>query len=358
MQIVLFHSKNRDRWDEFIGRHDHHFFQRFDWSEIFQKSYGFTPHYFGVADDRGELHAIIPAFLTKSAVFGRAVKSMPFHIEGGAVVDPSSPFKDEAMDCILHYLQYLQNLHDLKSIDIKYRDAQFNNASLAIGRRVYHTYYRYACDLTVGEDVLFKSFRTDLRGSIRRARKFDVEAWIGDHADDITTFYSLYLDWSKGIGLPGHSYQFFKMIWNRFYRLGMAGIAFAKLKDELVAAKLFLIEPTTGCVFQNWGAIASFDLKKYQVNSGLLWAQIKWSIGRGLTSFDFGVTSEHHVGSNYFKQAWNTERTTVAFVHFGNLEKAAIRNDHSDGKLLRQVWRRVPKSISRHIGHHILKHGN
>ncbi|MCP4602788.1 MAG: GNAT family N-acetyltransferase [Proteobacteria bacterium] len=358
MQIVLFDNRNRDQWDTFIDQHDHHFFHRFDWTEIFEKSYGFKPHYFGVADDDGAFHAVLPAFLTKSVVFGRAIKSMPFHIEGGAVLDRESPLKEEAVASILQYLQYLQDKYSLRSVDVKYRNGQFDNAVPEIGRRVYHTYYRYACDLTMGEDALFKSFRTDLRGSIRRSKKFNVEAWVGNNRDDIDQFYSLYLDWSKGIGLPGHSYRFFRLIWDCFFPKGMAGIAFAKIDGRLVASKLFLIDPTTGCVYQNWGAIASFDLKKFQVNSGLLWAEIKWAIDRGLNSFDFGVTSEHHTGSNYFKQAWNTEKTEVAFANFGDFEKTAIRNDHSDGKLLRKLWKRVPKSISHHVGHHILKQGN
>lgn len=358
MKIVVCDERNRKQWDHFIARHEHHFFQRFEWADIFQRSYGFRPYYFGVSDEQDNLHAVVPAFLTKSIVFGSALKSMPFHIEGGAVLDPTSPAEEDVKRTIVDHLYYLQKKYNLNAIDIKYRNGHFDSVVSKRQRRLYHTYYRYACDLTQGEDALFRALRKDTRNSIRRSQKFGVEAWVGDNSDDLDRFYDLYLDWSKGIGLPGHRYRFFREIWDRFYPQGLAGIAFATIQGRYVAAKLFMIDPDSKCMFQNWGAITSFDIKKYQVNSGLFWAEIKWAIQRGLQSFDFGVTSEHHAGSNHFKQGWATERTAVAFTNLGDFSKTAIRNDHSDGKLLRVVWKRVPKSVSRHIGPRILRHGN
>lgn len=358
MKIVVFDERDRDQWDDFVAKNQHHFFHRFEWADIFRSSYRFAPHYFGVSDDAGNLQAVVPAFLTKSVIFGRALKSMPFHIEGGAVLDRASPALEDVKRLIVDHLFRLQKEHRLKSIDIKYRNGDLDSVVDEGERRLYHTYYRYACDLTQGEESLFKAFRKDTRNSIRRSQKFGVKAWVGDSADDIDRFYDLYLDWSKGIGLPGHSYRFFREIWDRFYPKGMAGIASATIDGRYVASKLFMIDAETGCVYQNWGAIASFDIKKFQVNSGILWAEMQWAIERGLRRFDLGVTSEHHTGSNFFKQGWATERTAVAFTNLGDLSRSTNRNDHSDGKLLRTVWKHVPKPVSRQVGPRILRHGN
>lgn len=358
MKIVVFDERNRGQWVDFVAGHEHHFFQRYEWAEILKSSYGFRPHYFGVSDGQRNLHAVVPAFLTKSIIFGSALKSMPFHIEGGAVLDRTSPAAEETKRVIVDHLYYLQKEYKLNAIDIKYRDGSLNSAVAKHQHRLYHTYFRYACDLTRGEEALFRALRKDTRNSIRRSQKFGVKAWVGDSADDIDRFYDLYLDWSKGIGLPGHSYRFFREIWDRFYPRGMAGIAFATIRGRYVASKLFMIDPDSKCVFQNWGAMTSFDLKKYQVNSGIFWAEMQWAIQQGLHRFDLGVTSEHHTGSNYYKQGWATDKTAIAFTNLGDLSKAPCRNDHSDGKILRTVWKRVPKPVSRHVGPRILRHGN
>jgi predicted N-acyltransferase len=358
MRIVVFDEGGRDQWADFVAGREHHFFQRFEWAEIFATSYRFLPYYFGVSDGQGELRAVVPAFLTKSAVFGRALKSMPFHIEGGAVLDKTSPAVVHVKRVIVEHLLQLQREHRLNTIDIKYRNGDLDNVVGEDQHRLYHTYYRYSCDLTQGEDALFKALRKDTRNAIRRSQKFGVKAWVGDSPDDIDRFYDLYLDWSKGIGLPGHPYRFFREIWDRFYPRGMAGIAFAAIDGRCVASKLFMVDQESGCVYQNWGAITSFDIKRFQANAGILWAEMQWAMERGLRRFDLGVTSEHHTGSNYFKQGWATEKTAVAFTNFGDLSKTARRNDHSDGKLLRAIWKHVPKAVSRHVGPRILRHGN
>jgi len=358
LKLVHFDRDGRDEWNSFIREHDHHVFHYYEWAKIFSEAYGFEPLYCGVRNGAGRLVAVLPLFLTDSIVFGRSLKSMPYHIEGGAVVSASVPEIREVHSLLHKHILGLQTEHRARNVDVKTRDQRFLDAIPANQCRIYHVYYRYVCDISVGEEALFKRFRSDLRGSIRRSARFGVDAEVGDRNDDIERFYDLYLLWAKAIGLPGHSRRFFRLLWETFYPRGMARIVFAKYGKELIAAKLFLIDPSNASVLQNWGAISDFGLKRVQVNSALHWAEIRWAIANGYRSFDFGVTSEHHTGSNYFKTGWNTEKIKVAFANLGDFSATKRRDDHNAGRLFRVFWKRVPTSISERVGPWILTQGN
>jgi lipid II:glycine glycyltransferase (peptidoglycan interpeptide bridge formation enzyme) len=357
MDIVQFDISRKDEWNAFVRTNDHHVFQYYEWADVFSRAYGFEPLYLGVTNDDKELVAVLPLFVTNSLLFGRSLKSMPYHVEGGPVISSRVSDVDLIHRRIHQQIGALQTKYRVRNVDIKTRDEQFLRAS-PTAVRTYQVYHRYLCDLTLGEDGLFKRFRSDVRNNIRRAQRFGIEAEVGDQPDDIDRFYELYLLWAKGIGLPGHSRRFFRLLWNHFYPQGMARIVFARLHGRLAAAKLFLIDPADGSVLQNWGAIASFALKQTQVNTALLWEEIRWAIANGYRSFDFGVTSERHIGSNYFKAAWNTTKVKVAFANVGDFSRTKVRDDHEAGQLFRVVWKRVPTVVSQHIGPFILRQGN
>lgn len=358
MNIVHFDQSNKDEWDSFIRGQDHHIFHYFAWSEIFSSAYRFKPLYFGVKDDSGNLVAAFPLFLTNSVLFGRSMKSMPYHVEGGPVISNSVKDLSHLYRVIYDHLLKLQTEYRVRNIDIKTRDEAFLQAVPHGERRIYHTYYRYLCDLSAGEEPLLKALRPDVRSNIRRAARFGVQAEVTDKSADIELFYDLYVMWAKCIGLPGHSRKFFRLIWNHFYPLGMTKIVFAHYQNNLAAAKLFLLDPANGVALQNWGAISNFDLKKFQINTALHWTEICWSIKNGYRLFDFGVTSEHHKGSNYFKEGWNTNQVTVAFTNLGDFSRTNIRDDHNAGGAFRAIWKRVPTTISERVGPWILRQGN
>ena len=348
-------------WNGFITSSDHHFFHYFEWSSIFEEAYGFRPLYIIVRDDSDKIIAGYPLFYTKSFLFGSSLKSMPYHIEGGAVFRPDVANKIPIYEMIISKLLALQSELKIRNVDIKFADKADKRVFTAIPEdqiRIYKTYYRYIVNISIGEDKLFESFRQDVRNSVRRAKKFGVRAEVKDSPDSINIFYKIYILWSKGIGLPGHSELFFRLIWDVFAPKGMAKIVFAYINNEPVAAKLFLLDPSNRYVLQNWGTITDFRLKKYQVNTALHWAEIKWCIANKYKTFDFGVTSEFNKGAQYFKKGWATKEELINFCNIGDFSNTKKRDDHNAGGLFRLFWKKMPLSVIKNLGPLILKQGN
>ena len=344
-------------WNRFVAGADHHFFHYFEWSRILREAYGFEPYYLAARD--GEcLLAVCPLFLTRSMLFGRCLKSHPFHVEGGVAFAPEVTDKEGIYRTVLDKIFELQSSLNATTVDLKFRDPSLFNSLPENQVRIYQHYYRYVVDVTPGEEPLFASFRQDVRNSTRRARKFGVDAVVGTERGDIEIFKELYVSWSRNIGLPGHPGKFFDLLWDEFFPRGMARIVLAKLNGQHVGAKLFLVDSSNGSVLQNWGVMKDFNLNRFQVNTAMHWEEIRWCANQGYREFDFGVTSQHHKGSRYFKSGWNTEEIPVYFCNIGDFSKTKHRDDHNAGQLFRKVWKRMPRAFVRQVGPHILKQGN
>lgn len=358
MKIEIAGDSCKSEWNQFLRGTPHHFFHYFEWADIFRQAYGFRPLYLAVRNQAGELLAAHPLFQTESVVFGRSLKSFPYHIEGGTAVHPQIADKTPVYRLIASQIIDLQKQVSARNIDVRFSDRSFFTAVDGGRIRVYDTYARYILDIRKGSDALLRGFRRDVRNNIRRAANFGVRVEIPDKAGDIDTFYRLYAFWSKGIGLPGHSEKFFKLIWDVFYPKGMAKIAVASMKGTPVAAKLFLIDPSDGSVLQNWGGLRDFGLKKYQLNTALYWHEIQWSVFTGHKTFDLGVTSQFDLGSHYFKAGWGCDRRDVYFCNMGDFSRTALRDDHNAGRLFRFFWKKAGLPLIRHLGPRLLRHGN
>ena len=358
MKIEVVGDNLLSNWNHFITGASHHFFHYFEWSSIFKEAYGFEPLYLMVRDVQHRILAVYPLFYTNSLLFGKSLKSFPYHVEGGAVFRADVSDKIPIYEMIISKLLALQNEFKIRNVDIKFADKRVFTTIPEDQIRIYKTYYRYIVNISIGEDKLFESFRQDVRNSVRRAKKFGVRAEVKDSPDSINLFYKIYILWSKGIGLPGHSELFFRLIWDVFAPKGMAKIVFAYINNEPVAAKLFLLDPSNRYVLQNWGTITDFRLKKYQVNTALHWEEIKWCIANKYKTFDFGVTSEFNKGAQYFKKGWATKEELINFCNIGDFSNTKKRDDHNAGGLFRLFWKKMPLSVIKNLGPLILKQGN
>src|SRR5580692_8590297 len=95
-QIVVRRVQPSDqaRWDEFVFRENRStFFHQFSWQRIFSEVFSLTPTY--LLAERGEsIVGILPLAHQKSLLFGNALISTPFCVEGGTLaIDDTA--KDE-----------------------------------------------------------------------------------------------------------------------------------------------------------------------------------------------------------------------------------------------------------------------
>src|SRR5262245_17329804 len=72
-------------WEEFVfATEGATFFHRAGWRKIFSEVFRHSPHYL-LAERRGKIVGILPLVHQRSMIFGSALISLPFCVEGGTL---------------------------------------------------------------------------------------------------------------------------------------------------------------------------------------------------------------------------------------------------------------------------------
>jgi hypothetical protein len=75
------------RWDDFVLAHPYGTpFHLIAWKKVIQKNFGYQPHYL-MAVDADRVRGILPLFLVKNLLVGKALISSPFAVYGGVLAD-------------------------------------------------------------------------------------------------------------------------------------------------------------------------------------------------------------------------------------------------------------------------------
>jgi len=313
--------------------------------DIFSSAYGYKPLYV-IAENDGEVLGICPLFEVKSLVFGRSLKSMPFHSEGGIYAD-----SEEVLKNIYSFMRDMQQEMGITSLDIK---TSFAPETLSGELNTYSKYYRYVTDMGEDSDALFRTFKEDVRTGIRKAGKNGIEVTISSDIAQLERLHRLMLRWSKSYGLPAHPLSFFKNILETFAPTDSVGISIATLDGKDIAGKLFLIDTSVGYTMQNWSAL-DYAYKRLKPNNLLLWEEMKYCMEKGIRYFDFGVTAEMHKDSRFFKSRWASEEQPVYFNALSG-KKSGERDDHDGFQLARKVWKMMPQPMLKIMNANIMRH--
>lgn len=339
----------RSYWNDAPGAH---FFQRLEWDDVFGAVYGYRPRHLIAESGKGRVCGIMPLYEVKSLLFGRSLKSMPFHTEGGMCGG------DQTVEVALFQggLDVARRL-GISRFDLKHREGAFWEERTPEGwGHAAIRYDRFALELHGRTpEELFASFKQDVRNAVRKAAKSGLHVTVSRDRRDLDHFYKLMLLFSAESGLPCHPFPFFKALFDTFIVKGEGGISLAWYEGRPIAGKMFFMDTVKGVVFQNWSA-ALGEYRKLKANSLILWEEIKFCQAEGMQSFDFGVTNSQHTNSAFFKSRWDTRSTPVYFHQFAQGKELASRDDHSDFQLAKRAWRYLPTWAIDLIGRGLMKH--
>ena len=329
-----------------------HFFQRLEWDEVFAKVYGYRPRHLIAVSGDGRVTGIMPLYEVRSLLFGRSVKSMPFHTRGGMSADDietAGTLFDAALD--------VTRAVGAGTFDLKHAHLSPWDGKAPCGwRHAVVPYHRYVLDLTGrDEDGLFSSFKQDVRNAVRKAAKNGVRVTIGTAREDLERFHGLSLMVSVESGLPCHPLAFFEALYETFVAKGEGAISLAWLGDTPIAGKLFFMDRHKRTAVQNWSAMLH-EHRALKATSLILWEEIRHCLERGMRSFDFGVTNEAHVTSAFFKSRWDTDTRPVFFHQYTRGAARTVRDDHSDFGLARRVWQRLPVPVINLLCRGLMRH--
>ena len=78
------------RWDAYVDAHpEGTFFHLLPWRDVLRQSVGFEAHY-ACAQRAGRIVGVLPLVRVKSLLFGHALVSLPFCVQGGVIADDTA----------------------------------------------------------------------------------------------------------------------------------------------------------------------------------------------------------------------------------------------------------------------------
>lgn len=339
LQVRPFQPTDRAAWDAFVEKHPHGTVLHLSaWGRCMAATFGYGDRSL-VAEDNGELRAILPLFLVESLLQGRVLVSSPFAVYGGVLA-----LDDAARDAIGARVRGLGRELRVKHIEI--RNAWEEQ------RLGFHPIDRYATFTQAVKPQDGESLQAELpkktRNMVRKALK---SAFSSRLTRDLDTFYALLSDTYHRLGTPVFSRGHFQRLLDEF---GPHADAREILVDDKVVAVSFNF--LWRGEMHTYYAASDQNSLNLAPNNFLYYDHILWAGENGCHTFDFG-RSKYDTGNMEFKRHWCTVMRPLPYeillVERKELPDFTPKNENFS--LAIRAWRKLPLPLTKVLGPMLVK---
>ena len=309
------------------------------WRLIVQESFGHQTFYLMAKDHDGEVRGVLPLVFLVSRFFGRFLVSMPFVNYGGLLVDTP-----EAQGALLQ--EAIRLAMDLKASHIELRqqasldvDWPSKQRKISMRLKLHHQFH-----------LIWKQFPSKLRSQIHRAKKEAMTVRIGGR-DILNDFYLVFSRNMRDLGTPVYGRNFFETILRVLSK--DAKICAVYWKDQPLAAGLLygfrnLLEIPWASSDQRYNRLAP--------NMLLYNSVIEHACEEGFKEFDFG-RSTRGSGTYRFKEQWGARPVPLSWHYWvsNGGQMPEINPQNPKYGMAIKIWQKLPITLTKIIGPHIVK---
>jgi FemAB-related protein (PEP-CTERM system-associated) len=339
IRLLAFDDGRAKEWDAFVLAHpEGTFFHQIGWKKIIEKTYGYRPQYFYAQRD-GQITGIAPAFLVANWITGRSLISLPFAVYGGVCASDA-----ESKEALLTRLEEVAASERVDYLELRSR----NGGPL----EHYHPIDRYATftmPLTSDAAALYGAFPKDIRYMIRKGEKAGLTVRRG--FAELDAFYSLMTLNLRRLGTPAFPRTLFANLIEEYP--GQIELMLVYSNDKpLAGGMMFLFRAGV----QPYYVGADEEAKAVGANNFLWWQMIKFAAESGFTEFDFG-RSKKSSGNYDFKKKWKPTIESLDYK-IRLVRRNTVPNfspTNSKFKLIGEVWKKMPLSVTRILGPRIVR---
>ncbi len=321
------------RWDAFVAAHPGaSFFHRAGWATVLERAFGHRAHYL-VAERDGELVGVLPLGEVKSRLFGHALISVPFCVEGGALA-LDAPAYDALVGeaCRLAHglgVDYLELRHRAR----RHPDWPCKDA----------LYVRFRRPLEPEPEDNLKMIPRKQRAMVRKG----IDAGLADGLDaGVERLFDAYSESVHALGTPVFPKRYFEVLKAVFGE--DCEVLTVTHEGRTVASVMSFYFRDEVLPYYGGGKPVARELKG---NDFMYWALMKRACARGLKWFDYG-RSKVGTGSYSFKKNWGFEPEPLHYEYFLVRAKAVpdINPLNPKYRLFVAAWRKLPLALSRVLG--------
>ncbi len=330
-----FQEADAARWDAFVeGCAEATFFHRIGWRGVIERNFGHQAHYL-LAERGGRITGVLPLVHMKSRLFGNALVSLPFCVQGGPAAEDDASRHALATAAVALWDQ-------LGAGHLEFRSTTPSQPDWA-HKRDFYAIFRKALPRTAREDNVYAFIPRKQRKVVRRG--FDAGCTV-TFDRDVDRMHRIYAESVRNLGTPVFARQYFRDLAETFGDDCDVGTA-ARGGVALSSILTFYFRGTA-LPYYGGGRVAA---RAAGANDVLYFEALRHAIERGCATFDFG-RSKAGTGAFAFKCNWGFEPTWLAY-EYKLPPGAAIpeKNPLSPKyRLMVSGWKRLPLFVANRLG--------
>lgn len=341
-QATVSNPLDFSNWDSIVASFPPYtFFHSSAWLRVLAETYGCRPISLSIGDpERPEAIAI--AMEVDSWLTGKRGVCLPF-------TDACPPLyrSEEALATIHGQLVALAQERRWKRLECRAPDGfgPWQPASTE--------FYLHVLNFESTIEAQFARFSASNRRALRKAQASDLQVNRSTDLDSLRAFYHLLCKTRQRHGVPPQPWSFFENI-HRHIISKDQGSLFLAFHDQLPIAGALYLHDREKAIYK-FGA-SDHQYQSLRPNNLVMWEAIQWLIENGCQSLDFGRTSLDNEGLRRFKQSWRTTETILPYYSLDPTTETILEQPDQSSGWHNQVFRRMPKPISRLAGQLLYKH--
>lgn len=326
-------SGDRQRWDEFVERcPEATFFHRAGWQEVIQRAFGHATHYLYV-EANGVIQGVLPLGHINSRLFGNALISVPFCMQGGIAAN-----RDEAR-VVLE--RAACELADSLGVDyLEMRDPVRCHPAWPVKDNLYVNFRKV---IDPDPEVNMKSIPRKQRAMVRKGIQAGLVAELDAHVERLFKAYS---ESVRNLGTPVLPLKYFRILKEVFR--DDCQILTVTLNQQLVASVLSFYFRDQVLPYYGGGTALARQVKG---NDFMYWELLRRACERGIRVFDYG-RSKVGTGSYSFKKNWGFEPEPLYYeFYLVNARRLPdVNPTNPKYRVFIALWKRLPLPVSRWLG--------
>lgn len=334
LTIRDFQPGDAERWDAFVDQHPHGSpFHRITWKNCIQQTFGYRPVYLA-AFDGDRIAGVLPLFLTRSLIAGKALISTPFAVYGGILASGA-----EARAALRDRAAELGRVLQVDHVELRNGWPE-----QCVGWAPLRRYVTFTQPLdTADPDALLRRQPKKTRNMIRKSLKTPFEI---RRVHDSRAFERLHSLTLRRLGTPSFPPAHFTRLLREF---GEAiHLCEVSLDGHVTAASMSFV---FGGAMHIYYAATDPAFNHLAANYRMYFENQLWAARAGCSVFDFG-RSKLNTGTFEFKRHWDTTPRELPYevllIRRKQLPNFTPVNPRFE--LAIRLWRRIPLPVTRAIG--------
>ena len=327
-------------WNSFVSkRQDSTNYHQYGWRKVVEKSFGHRTMYLTATSSQNEICGVLPLVLMKSLLFGNFLVSLPFFNYGGLLVS-----EKRVAGILLDASQKMLDGAGVDHVELRHLKL-FDDIGATRQHKV-----TMILDLEENEEKQWALLDPKVRNQVRKAEKNGLKTVVG-RLDLLDGFYKVFCRNMRDLGTPVYSRNFFRNVLEEFP--DTTRILSVIHDGRTIASALLTWYKDTLEV--PW-ASSNRDFRQLCPNNILYWQAIRFAIGLGVHTFDFGRSTPGE-GTFKFKKQWGANPVQLYWQYLlrEGVGIPEVNPANPKYRFAIQAWQRLPLMLTNLLGPPIVR---